>query len=150
MIRFCINCKFFDQEEKCCVLFGSKNTGAICGFHDYAPGVLNAEHEFNLNMEGSEMEAYVLILESLISELTGVLLGDVKNADRINKLCASAKQFVTKEQGQYFSRVSGTCTRAFRYSERFGGGSFSSKSSRMINAHINYLASKYMEIVINM
>lgn len=147
MIRFCINCKYF--KEKCCVLFGSQNTGAICGFHDYAPGVLNAEHEFNLTMEGSEMESYVLILESLISELTGVLLGDVKNADRINKLCASAKQFVTKEQGQYFSRVSGTCTRAFRYSERFGVG-FSPKASRTINAHINYLASKYMEIVINM
>lgn len=150
MIRFCINCKYFDKGAKCCRLYGSKNTGVVCGFHDYAPGVLNAEHEFNVRMEGSEMESYALILESLISELTGVLMGDIKNPDNIKKLCDNAKQFVSKEQGAYFSRVSGTCTRAFKYSERFGICGFSTKSARSINAHINYLASKYMEIVINM
>ena len=149
MIRFCVNCKYFDQKKKCCMLFGSKNIGAICSFHDFAPGVLNAEHEFNVKMEGSKMESYALILESLISELTGVLLGDVKNADVIKKLCASAKQFVSKEQGQYFSRVSGTCTRAFRSVELYGTD-FSPRALRTINSHINYLASKYMEIVINM
>ena len=149
MIRFCINCKCFDKNSKCCKLFGSANTPIVCGFHDYAPGVLNAEHEFNLTMEGSEMESYVLILESLISELTGVLLGDVKNPDHIKKLCDSAKQFVNKEQGVYFSRVSGTCIRAFRAADRIGTD-ISYRAKHSINAHINYLASKYMEIVINM
>lgn len=148
MIRFCINCKYFDQKEKCCVLYGSSNTGVVCGFHDYAPGVLNAEHEFNMKMEGSEMESYVLILESLISELTGVLLGDVKKPDHVKKLCDSAKQFVDKEQGAYFSRVANNCERMMRWeSEK---GELIRRCRTRINSNINYLASKYMEIVINM
>lgn len=148
MIRFCINCKYFDKEAKCCKLYGLSTPGAVCGFHDYAPGVLNAEHEFNLKMEGSEMESYVLILESLISELTGVLLGDVKNPEHIKNLCTSAKQFVTEEQGRYFSSVANNCERMMKWeSEK---GELITRCRTRINAQINYLASKYMEIVINM
>lgn len=148
MIRFCGNCKYFDTSSKCCKLYGSQNVD-LCGFHDYAPGALEAEHEFNLKTEGTEMESYVLILESLISELIGILKGDVKNPEHIKKLCDSAKQFAPEKKRIYFSRVSGTCKRAFAYMNDYND-TLSPKSARLINGHINYLASMYMEIVINM
>lgn len=145
MIRFCPNCRYYC--ERTCMLYGKINTLSVCAFHDFSEGALKKEAEFNLKLEGTEMEDYVVILESLISELIGVLKGDVKNPDHIKKLCESAKQFVTEEQGRYFTRVANNCSRLINAESE--NTPCTHCRSRM-NANINYLASRYMEVILSL